>query len=88
MVRDFVYKWSKEIPLVIEFRHTDRYNNPHVSEAFYQLLEAHTISNIIVDTVGRRNILHMQLTNSSAFIRFVSVTHSSDYQRLNDGVVV
>lgn len=87
LVSDFIKKWPKEFPLAIEFRHTDWYNNPEISQALYTLLETHKISNIIVDTAGRRDIMHMRLTNSSAFIRFVGANHLSDYQRLDNWVL-
>ncbi|MBQ0768646.1 MAG: DUF72 domain-containing protein [Bizionia sp.] len=86
LVSDFIEKWPKDIPLAIEFRHTDWYNNKEVSTVLYKLLEEHNISNIIVDTAGRRDIMHMRLTNTSAFIRFVGANHASDYQRLDDWV--
>ena len=82
----FVENWPKEIPLAIEFRHTDWYNDPVVSNQLYSLLEANNISNIIVDTAGRRDLMHMRLTNSTAFIRYVGANHQSDYSRLDDWV--
>ncbi|TCK69326.1 uncharacterized protein YecE (DUF72 family) [Winogradskyella wandonensis] len=85
-VVDFVESWPKEIPLAVEFRHTDWYNDTSVSKALYQLLEANNISNIIVDSAGRRDIMHMRLTNSRAFIRYVGANHQSDYDRLDDWI--
>ena len=43
-------------------------------------------ANIIVDTAGRRDMLHMRLTTPSAFIRYVGANHPSDYTRLDDWV--
>jgi uncharacterized protein YecE (DUF72 family) len=83
----FVENWPKEIPLAIEFRHTDWYNNPDVSEPLYDLLEQYNISNVIVDTAGRRDLLHMRLTNPTAFVRYVGANHPSDYARLDDWVL-
>ena len=82
----FVESWPKEIALAIEFRHTDWYNDPNVSEELYNLLEKNNISNVIVDTAGRRDLMHMRLTNGSAFIRYVGANHSSDYNRLDDWI--
>lgn len=82
----FVESWPKEISLAIEFRHTDWYNNQTVAENLYQLLEANNISNIIVDTAGRRDIMHMRLTNATAFVRYVGANHPSDYIRLDDWI--
>ena len=42
------------------------------------------ITNIIVDTAGRRDILHMRLTTPNAFIRYVGANAESDYARLED----
>ncbi|WP_242132367.1 DUF72 domain-containing protein [Aestuariivivens marinum] len=82
----FVKEWPKEIPLAIEFRHTDWYNDKVVAEELYQLLETHNISNIIVDTAGRRDLLHMRLTNPTAFVRYVGANHVTDYTRLDDWI--
>jgi uncharacterized protein YecE (DUF72 family) len=35
----FVENWPKEIPLAIEFRHTDWYNDEKVANELYDLLE-------------------------------------------------
>ncbi|TXE11611.1 DUF72 domain-containing protein [Seonamhaeicola algicola] len=85
-VVNFVETWPKQVPLAVEFRHTDWYNDKAVSEALFQLLEANNISNVIVDTAGRRDLLHMRLTNATAFVRYVGTNHQSDYTRLNDWV--
>jgi uncharacterized protein YecE (DUF72 family) len=82
----FIEAWPKEIPLAVEFRHTKWYNDKDVADELYQLLEANNISNIIVDTAGRRNLLHMRLTNATAFVRYVGANHTSDYSRLDDWI--
>lgn len=85
-VVDFVESWPKEFPLAIEFRHTDWYNDVSVANRLYHLLESNSIGNIIVDTAGRRDLLHMRLTNANAFIRYVGANHKSDYARLDDWI--
>tara|TARA_R110002049_G_scaffold188124_7_gene356425 strand:- start:267 stop:1154 length:888 start_codon:yes stop_codon:yes gene_type:complete len=85
-VVDFVESWPKEIPLAVEFRHTNWYNDETVSKDLFQLLEANNISNVIVDTAGRRDLMHMRLTNATAFVRYVGANHKSDYRRLDDWV--
>ncbi|MDO7171421.1 DUF72 domain-containing protein [Mariniflexile sp. AS56] len=79
----FVEEWPKEIPLAMEFRHTNWYNDASIAPDLYQLLEANNISNIIVDSAGRRDIMHMRLTNATAFVRYVGANHASDYNRLD-----
>lgn len=80
----FIEKWPREIRLAIEFRHTDWFNDPVVANELYNLLENNNITNIITDTAGRRDLLHMRLTNDEAFIRYVGANHESDYDRLED----
>ncbi|MBD0822745.1 DUF72 domain-containing protein [Aestuariibaculum marinum] len=82
----FAESWPKEMPLAMEFRHTDWYNDASVAEELYQLLEANDVSNIIVDTAGRRDLMHMRLTNATAFVRYVGANHHSDYTRLDDWI--
>lgn len=79
----FVEYWPSEIPLAIEFRHTNWYNDSTVAGELYDLLETHQVANIITDTAGRRDLLHMRLTNSRAFVRYVGANHPSDYPRLD-----
>lgn len=84
---NFVVSWPKEIPLSVECRHADWFKNNEVSKDFYQMLRESNVSNTIVDTAGRRDMLHMHLTNNEAFVRFVGANHPSDYDRLDDWVV-
>ena len=82
----FVENWPKAFRLAIEFRHTDWFNEQNVAQELYRLLEENDVANIIVDTAGRRDIMHMRLTNDEAFIRYVGANHPSDYTRLDDWV--
>jgi len=82
----FVEYWPKEFPLAIEFRHTDWFNDEAVAAELYHLLEANQMANVLVDTAGRRDLMHMRLTNNEAFIRYVGANHASDYPRLDDWV--
>ncbi|WAC02395.1 DUF72 domain-containing protein [Lacinutrix neustonica] len=83
----FVENWPKTIPLAVEFRHTNWYNDEKIAADLYQLLETNNVSNIIVDSAGRRDVMHMRLTNSTAFVRYVGANHDSDYSRLDDWVL-
>lgn len=70
-------------PVAIELRHTDWFNDPIYSSELYAVLEENGIGNIIVDTAGRRDLMHMRLTTSTAFIRWVGCNHPVDYKRLD-----
>ena len=80
----FVQDWPKEVPLAIELRNTEWFTDEEVFNTVCELFEIHHITNIIVDTAGRRDMLHMRLTTSDAFIRYVGANAESDYARLDD----
>ena len=82
----FAEFWPKEVPLAMEFRHTDWYNDEKIANELYHLLQENNIANVLVDTAGRRDIMHMRMTNNEAFIRYVGANHKSDYTRLDDWV--
>ena len=83
-LENFLSNFPKGIDLSVEVRHTDWLNDPEISGSFYELLEKHQVANIITDTAGRRDLLHMRLTTPTAFIRYVGANHESDYTRLDD----
>lgn len=85
-VENFVEIWPKDIPLAMEFRHPDWYNDKKVADDLHQLLEENSIASVIVDTAAFRELLHMRLTNSEAFIRYVGANDASDYDRLDEWV--
>lgn len=85
-VEAFLDLWPADLPLAIELRHTDWFNDPKEAEWIYHTFENHNISNIITDTAGRRDLLHMRLTSPVAFVRYVGANHESDYQRLDDWI--
>lgn len=80
----FVQDWPKEVPLAIELRNTEWFTDEEVFNTICELFEMNNITNIIVDTAGRRDMLHMRLTTSDAFIRYVGANAESDYARLDD----
>lgn len=83
-VQAFVEHWPEGVPLAVEFRHTDWFNDPGVSDELYALLEENDIANVLVDTAARRDLLHMRLTNNEAFIRYVGANHPTDEPRLDE----
>lgn len=82
-VEKFVKSWPREVPLAIELRSNEWFEEENF-EKVTQLFEENNITNIIVDTAGRRDMLHMRLTTDSAFIRYVGANADSDYERLDD----
>ncbi|MFC7357232.1 DUF72 domain-containing protein [Jejudonia soesokkakensis] len=76
----------KDIRIAIEFRHTDWFSDTRIAQELYEILETHHVTNIIVDTAGRRDLLHMRMTTETAFIRYNGANHKSDYDRLDDWI--
>ncbi|MEP0272826.1 DUF72 domain-containing protein [Ekhidna sp.] len=75
--------WPKDVPLGIELRNTEWFNDAEVANEVYALFEENGISNIVTDTAGRRDLLHMRLTSPNVFVRYVGANHESDYSRLD-----
>jgi uncharacterized protein YecE (DUF72 family) len=86
-LENFVKSWPKGLPLAVECRHPDWFTDPEISKDYFQLLEDHNMANVLVDTAGRRDMMHMRLTNNEAFIRYVGANHPSDYDRLDEWVI-
>jgi uncharacterized protein YecE (DUF72 family) len=83
----FIENWKYDVPLAVEFRHTDWYNNADVAKDLYKLLEDNRVINVLVDTAGRRDLMHMRLTTPTAFVRYVGANHPvTDYTRLDDWI--
>ena len=80
----FVSNWPQELPLAIELRNEEWFADAQIFDKTMQLFEDYHITNIIVDTAGRRDMLHMRLTTPKAFIRYVGANAPSDYDRLDE----
>ncbi len=74
-----------EVPLALEVRHAEWFESPS-KDALYEMLKRYKKANILVDTAGRRDMLHMRLSTPAAFVRWVGANHESDYTRLDEWV--
>mgnify|MGYP000897559162 CR=1 FL=1 len=84
-VERFLEDFPKGYPLAVEVRNEEWFKS-EIAEQFYNLLEENNKTNVLVDTAGRRDMMHMRLTTPTAFIRYVGANHSSDYTRLDDWI--
>lgn len=78
----FLKDFPKGYPLAVEVRNEEWFK-PEVAEKFYKVLEETNKTNVLVDTAGRRDMMHMRLTTPTAFVRYVGANHPSDYTRLD-----
>ncbi|MBR9921172.1 MAG: DUF72 domain-containing protein [Bacteroidetes bacterium] len=84
----FLGLFPQEIPLAVEVRH-ETFFEPDVGEALFKLLEKYDRTAVITDVAGRRDVLHMRLTNERSMVRFVgNGLHPTDYQRIDEWVEV
>lgn len=79
----FLKTWPKDIPLAIELRHGDWFQNHALRDDIVNLFYRHRVSSVITDTPGRRDVLHLSLTQPKVLIRFQgNEGDSSDEDRL------
>jgi len=83
---DFLTRFPKGYPLAVEVRNEEWFSNKEIAEKYYRLLEETNKTNILVDTAGRRDMMHMRLTTPTAFVRYVGANHPTDYTRLEDWI--
>lgn len=79
----FVKDFPRAIPLAIEVRNGEWFSDEKVEETYTQLCEAYGVTNVLVDTAGRRDMMHMRFTTPKSFVRYVGANHPTDYPRLN-----
>lgn len=80
----FISLIPQNVEVAIEVRHKDWYLNQSIFECF----ALNKISTVITDTAGEREILQMNVTSTTAFVRFVGNNlHKTDFKRLDDWVI-
>ena len=53
-------------------------------EELFSFFKSHTTGTAITDTVGRRDVIHMRLTNTTALIRFITNDlHPTNYLHID-----
>lgn len=83
----YLDNFPRGFPLALELRDEEWFRQYSPTEALWSLLESYNLATVITDVAGRRDVLHMRLTNATAFVRFVGYgLHPSDYTRIDDWV--
>lgn len=85
-LQEMLQHFPAGIPLAVEVRNEQWFADKPVFDAYCKLLQDLRMANVIVDTAGRRDMLHMRLTGPEAFIRYVGANHPSDIDRLDEWV--
>jgi len=83
----FIADYPIGYPLAIELRNESWFENPSLVQPLYEAMQQKAISTVLIDTPGRRDVLHMRLTSPIAFIRFVSAQDEQiDKSRLDQWI--
>jgi len=84
LLRQFLTNFPKDIPLSIEFRHENWFNQSAVFQDLMDFFRVNNIATVITDVAGRRDVLHQEITSSKLIIRFVgNALHPTDYSRID-----
>ena len=82
----FLNDLPKDIKVFLELRHPDWFIDNNL-DLILPACDELGVGTVITDTAGRRDCVHMRLTTSAAFIRFVGNSlHESDYARIDEWV--
>lgn len=85
MLHRFLERFPAGIPLAVEVRHPSFFEPTVEAESFFELLKTHGRAVVITDVAGRRDVVHMRLTNACTMVRFVgNGLHPTDYTRIQD----
>lgn len=87
-LKEFVETFPKGYPLAIEIRNEEWFHDEALHLEYVDLLAKHHLTNVIVDTPGRRDVLKISLTTPHLFVRFASAYAPVDYNRLDEWIDV
>lgn len=79
---NYLDKLPKDFSVSVEFRHPDWFKSQEKWEEVCRILQERCVGLVLSDVAGRRDVLHMSLTNDVCMIRFVgNELHPTDYER-------
>ncbi len=86
-LQQYLGQLPKDVPLFVELRHEGWFSNPDLQEKVFRLFHNLNIGAVITDAAGRRDVVHMHLPTTSAFVRFVGNNlHPTDYLRADEWI--
>lgn len=84
-IRTLPPDFLSQYPFFVEFRHEDWFKPLDAAQEGWALLASYNIGAVITDVAGRRDAMHMNLTNNGVMIRFKGHgMHKKDLQRMQD----
>lgn len=86
VLEHFLRNLPVDVDLFLELRHPEWYTDGYY-QPLYDLLKELKRGTVITDSAGRRDCVHMHLSTSECFIRFVGNSlHATDYTRVDSWV--
>ncbi len=87
--KENLFNYLRNVPVdlcfFLEVRHADWFADNLIKDELLNVMIQNNIGAVITDTLGRRDLVHMNLTMPKAFIRFVGNNlHATDYIRVTD----
>ena len=84
VLADFLERFAPRLPLAVELRHPDWFRSAGQRERIFDLFERLSVTPVLTDVAGRRDVLHMAHTCGDALVRFVgNGLHATDFSRLD-----
>lgn len=71
LVEKFLRLWPKDLSLAVEFRHPGWFQAHALRDEAVNLLYRYGVATVITDTPGRRDALHLSLTQPRVMVRFL-----------------
>lgn len=80
----FLKQLPPQFPIAIEFRHPEWFSNQQIWQETLQVLHELGVGTVMSDVAGRRDVLHLSLTNDTVVLRFVgNELHPTDFSRVD-----
>lgn len=80
----FLKQLPPQFPISVEFRHPDWFNDANCWMDTLQMLHELGVGTVMSDVAGRRDVLHLSLTNPTFTLRFVgNELHPTDFTRVD-----
>lgn len=85
ILESYLKSLPKNLPVSVEFRHEQWFANNKVWQETSAMLAELGVGTVMSDVSGRRDVLHMTLTDNSLMLRFVgNELHPTDYTRTDE----
>jgi uncharacterized protein YecE (DUF72 family) len=88
ILQQFLEDWPTDVAMQLELRNTGWFDANAMIEDLYHTMQKRGIGFVITDAAGRRDVVHVRLTNTTAFIRWVGNNlHPTDYPRIDEWAI-